>query len=234
MRAEDLRAFGKRQLLKNSGNVTVQVLPSNFAGPDQAGKSMTLQEFLKLKPGEGQVCDDEILLPGPAPFWGAGPVPDPPAFMLSPLALDVSIEKTGDGLYFHQHGATLNLHLSGASKRWLMFPPTTGYRPASEAGEYVSHVSITREQDDRLATLRGPPPNTTADFTAQRLRRTSELGRPFEVVLNAGDALWLPGMWPHATISFGESVGLSIKEEAFEQSYKESLVSGSRREREIS
>eukprot|EP01052_Picozoa_sp_SAG31_P009173 SAG31_NODE_477_length_15150_cov_13.611772_9_plen_521_part_00 len=139
------------------------------------------------------------------------------------LALAMSHNGTSGGLHFHQHGATLHLALTGSPKRWLLYPPTPDYWSQYNADlQGLSHADLTygvmeAEADDGAAahdnieTLQ--PPRSSMAWIRDRLPELPHFARPFQCTLKAGDALFVPAMWPHATVvEGGESIGLAVRE----------------------
>ena len=89
------------------------------------------------------------------------------------------------GVYFHQHSAAVNVLVSG-EKHWFLFPPRVW------AGPQVS--SMAQWVEEILPHLRF---------------------KPLEVRQKAGEALFIPSGWSHATINVGEPdshvVGVAIE-----------------------
>ena len=162
-----------------------------------------MNELLTSSGGENGGHGDGFVLPATLRAWLGGE----PFY----LALALSRNKTAGaarvghsqwpnmgGLNFHQHGATLHLALSGASKRWLMYPPTNDiWRQAGTANQDfagLSHADLTYgtlESDDGLERLTAP--RSTQAWIDERLSELPPVARPFQCIMHAGDALYVPG-----------------------------------------
>ena len=96
-----------------------------------------------------------------------------------------------------------------------MYPPTNDFfLQAGSDLSGLSHADLTygalesEDGNERLAA-----PRSTEQWIRERLSELPPVARPFQCKLQAGDALFIPAMWPHATLTQGEgSVGLAIRE----------------------
>eukprot|EP01050_Picozoa_sp_SAG11_P010631 SAG11_NODE_1075_length_5967_cov_7.848841_4_plen_375_part_00 len=97
----------------------------------------------------------------------------------------LSAGSAGAGVSFHQHNQGFNLLLSG-QKRWFLYPATTLPKPSYPD----SHVSI-------------------LDWARELLPTLEPGSRPFEVVQQAGEVLYIPDGWFHATLCLENTVAVA-------------------------
>ena len=86
---------------------------------------------------------------------------------------------------FHQHNQGLNLLLSGR-KRWFLYPPTALPKPSHPD----SHISI-------------------LDWARELLPTLAPRSRPLEVLQQAGEVLYIPDGWFHATVCLDNTVAVA-------------------------
>ena len=99
----------------------------------------------------------------------------------------LSLGRSGSGLPFHSHGQSW-LELLQGHKLWLLHPPG----PLPE----VSQPWVPESEQLPLA-----------DWLATRLRRADPA--PIVCLQRAGDLLYLPAAWHHATFNIGETVAIA-------------------------
>jgi hypothetical protein len=87
----------------------------------------------------------------------------------------------GSGTYFHTHSSALNVLCEG-QKLWFLFPPKIHYGPIlGSVPEWLIHV------------------------------RPSLKVQPLQVVQKAGELLYIPTGWSHATINLKDVLGVAIE-----------------------
>jgi hypothetical protein len=99
----------------------------------------------------------------------------------------IAVGGTGTGTVWHSHFPAWNAVVRG-SKRWFLYPP--GSPPPIE---YPAWRPIQKWFDDVYTKKLAPTPGMA----------------PLECTLGAGEVLYLPGGWYHATINMGETVAVS-------------------------
>lgn len=105
----------------------------------------------------------------------------------------LSLGEGGAGLPFHNHGDAW-LALVYGDKHWFLYPPGTG--------------PVASPQDER--DLSAPPPGLASSrHWAQTVYPTlSEQDKPIECTQQAGELLFVPRGWSHATLNIGESIAV--------------------------
>lgn len=98
---------------------------------------------------------------------------------LRPLEFQLALGGNGAGLPFHVHGDVIAETLHGR-RRWFVYPPTASpvFNPRRTVAHWL-HEVYPGHEDDALQ----------------------------ECTINAGEALYVPSNWFHATLSLGEAVG---------------------------
>jgi len=102
---------------------------------------------------------------------------------------------------FHRHDAALNVVVFG-SKRWMLFPPMpVDGQPGADKAAFSK------------ASWLNPTAATSTDFAELQLQRLRDEGFGIDVCTqHAGDLLFVPGLWHHATVNLGETVALAWRE----------------------
>ena len=88
----------------------------------------------------------------------------------------------GSGAPLHWHVDAVNL-LAHGRKRWFLAPPAAAAFSTAPAGAWFDNL------------VNSPPADASA--------------APFECVQEAGDALYVPTNWGHATLNVEESIGIA-------------------------
>lgn len=88
------------------------------------------------------------------------------------------------GVSFHSHSDSWNALFAG-TKQWFLYPPNI--RPSKEYPIYHGQLNWNQEV---LNTLENQD-------------------KPLECIQNAGDVVFIPEMWYHATVNMGETIGVA-------------------------
>ena len=197
-------------LLRHYGQRLVEVLPSSQIVPHQRwgsdglemNFSMTLREYVAATTGagseSGQGAADDPLYLFSAQQGLAGIAPDlrPPPLFAAGSALMEAFEwnhtaqtehaiffvgPTHSSTWFHQHHDAYNALVFGR-KRWFLLPPDAIY------GTYTASVLGWLERD-----------------------RAGLPVAPLECIQQAGEVLFVPAGWHHATLNLADSVGLAVE-----------------------
>jgi len=117
------------------------------------------------------------------------PIFDPPLFPSSISERNrralFGIGAAGSGVYFHKHSSTWRALVHGKTK-WYLYPPG-------------SHIGKS------FGTMR----EWLADERARS--KKEDVVRPLEIVQNAGDILYLPDLWMHATVNLQFSISIAVE-----------------------
>jgi hypothetical protein len=108
-----------------------------------------------------------------------------------PSGYDVyfALGDNGTGVSFHFHAETMLL-LHGGRKRWFLYPPATRPIPRYHDPSGLSRGGWT-----------GTPPFATTAYSEPLWVCDQE----------AGDAVYLPSGWHHATVNFGATFGVALQ-----------------------
>ena len=104
----------------------------------------------------------------------------------------LSLGGDGTGLGFHTHADTW-LGLAAGAKRWLLFEP----------GRFPAHDPMFPNRMLSTAQLMQRWPGNSSDPDA-----AGSMPRPMECIQRAGDIMYLPAGWAHATENLGDTVGV--------------------------
>ena len=96
----------------------------------------------------------------------------------------------GTGVSFHFHAETMLL-LHGGRKRWFLYPPSTRPVPRHHDPSGLSGGGWT-----------GTPPAGSGTAYSEPLWVCDQ---------EAGDAVYLPSGWHHATVNFGATLGVALQ-----------------------
>ena len=122
----------------------------------------------------------------------------PAALQLHPVDADApiifAIGKTGSGIGLHAHQDAWNQVLFGA-KRWTLYPGSPGGVPP-EAGYNPT--------EPHLQWLRATYPVVK-----------DGVNKPLECVQRAGDVIYVPEGWYHATVNLGDTAAIARRTEEF-------------------
>jgi hypothetical protein len=207
-------ALARPELLRTCGEVAVGVgSAAELAANGRGARSTTLAAYGRAMRGGGNSSssgggggggggerayffDDGTFLSRCAVAGGAGPLRTlyKPALPFSRLIeyadapLLLALGGSGSGIPFHEHRDAFNEVLVGA-KRWSLYPPGAFKRIADAFGfdPRRPHLEWLRTV---LPTL--PP-----------------AARPLECVQRAGEVLFIPRNWFHATLNMGETVAVA-------------------------
>lgn len=124
----------------------------------------------------------------------------------------LSLGPSRAGLPFHNHGKTWIAVVHG-SKYWFIYPPGTG--PPRSVDLLFSPTHST------LDWLQGSYPKILQQTQAKAPTGGAEgryAGyRPLECLQRAGDVMFLPSMWTHATLNIGDTIAIGGQQYLEEQ-----------------
>ena len=123
--------------------------------------------------------------------------------LLRKLSIQLFLGGRGTGAPLHLHTDALNV-LAWGRKRWLLYPPScAGSKVQSAASSLRAH----------FAAREGGQERGTATTTMKRVHAcgVESHAEPFEVIQEAGDAVFVPASWGHLTVNLQESVGVAFE-----------------------
>lgn len=192
--------WAREELLRTSGHAIVQVSRSNLRAPTtrRRGSSDAVVSVLALRDFVGQwdsgdVFDSTYVFTRPIP--GLSLDVDPHPLFLSSAAKQFHFEmyhdllfhigNRGSGVYFHAHTEAYN-SLEFGKKLWILFPPFMGFYRSGTQG-------------------------TSQEWLHDFLRNESNFPRPMMGVQVAGETLFVPAGWLHATLCLQNCVGMAME-----------------------
>lgn len=129
----------------------------------------------------------------------------------APLLVNLALGGPGSGVYFHRHDAAFSEVFYGA-KRWMFFPDFPTTEEAGETGADKEHYEWSAGPKGFL----NPTLNSSKSFAEEKLELLREEFDIDVCTQHAGDLLYVPTAWHHATVNLGETVGLSWREQFLE------------------
>jgi hypothetical protein len=162
----------------------------------------------------------------------------------APLLVNLALGGPGSGVYFHRHDAALNAVFYG-TKRWMFYPDVPTSQAGTGADKMFYQVgtlhlpAFVRHNtgcmfyacDLRMAPgasrvrgvlrmQRASWLNPTADDSKSFAeRRVEALREEFAIDVctqHAGDLVFVPGLWHHATLNLAETVAVAWRERFIE------------------
>jgi len=118
-----------------------------------------------------------------------------PSWMRCPMVV-MSTGPGGSGVAFHKHSSAWLIVLEGV-KHWWLYPP--GGPPTEEAYRALA-LCTAAEIADAVAKL--PPKD-----------------RPIEITQRAGEGLFVPALWWHATFNVGPTLGIGSQYHVFDLNF---------------
>jgi hypothetical protein len=118
------------------------------------------------------------------------------------------------GVGFHSHAESLVALLWGR-KRWVLYPPGTVPVPKTH---HVSGLRGQIETDDLLGSQRS----------------ATAAARPVECWQNAGELLYVPEGWHHATLNYGETIGIALQARVAASEFMQSMTVALSMQKQIS
>lgn len=193
------RIFLRPVMKRRFGDLQIHVGDVPYAeqwrGPG-SGRSTTLGEYIDEVVEGNNTQDYAFLPPSKAPLFTAlykafkepiaGGMKIPPG-----LSLQAYAGGRGTGAPFHQHHDAINYLMFGR-KLWLLYPPEQAVFSADSVASWL-------RASERWGG--GTPPRDTPQGV--------KASRPFRCVQRAGDAIYVPTMWAHATVNLETAVGFA-------------------------